>query len=290
MSYYKLLGVDKEPFSTSPDPDFFYPTREHESALTNILIELRLRRGLSVVLGDVGTGKTSLSRKLIRCLKERGDFILHMVLDPCYDSEHLFLTSLVRNFGIHTEGHGPEDGRLHSLTVLDLKEALERFLYQKCIVEGKTVVLIIDEAQKLTEAAMEMLRVILNYETNESKLLQLILLGQLELHSKIMNLANFFDRISFKFVLNPLGYQDTRDMIHFRLKQAGYQGRSPLFLDSAIRLIHQISGGYPRKITLLCHRALKHLVMKSQGAVDQALVREIIEEDIHAGWLNPILR
>src|SRR3990167_8463384 len=102
MSYFKLLGFEKEPFSTSPDPDFFYLTREHESALTNVLIELRLRRGLSVILGDVGTGKTSLSRKLIWCLKERGDFILHIVLDPCFDSEYLFLNSLVRNFGINT--------------------------------------------------------------------------------------------------------------------------------------------------------------------------------------------
>ena len=82
MSYYKVLGFEKEPFSTSPDPEFFYLSQAHESALTNTLIELRLKRGLSIILGDVGTGKTTLSRKLIQELKERDDFIFHIILDP----------------------------------------------------------------------------------------------------------------------------------------------------------------------------------------------------------------
>lgn len=289
MSYFKLLGFEKEPFSTSPDPNFFYLTKEHESALTNVLIELRLRRGLSVVLGDVGTGKTTLSRKLIQCLKERGDFIIHMVLDPCFENEHLFLTSLARNFEINLEQYCDARRESGSFSTLDLKEALEKFLYQKCIVENKTVVLIVDEAQKLSETSMEMLRVILNYETNENKLLQLVLLGQLELHSKIMNISNFFDRISFKYALNPLGFQETKDMIRFRIRQAGYQANSNLFLDDGIQLIHKVSRGYPRKITLLCHRALKHIVMKNKWSVDERVVREIIDEDIHSGWLAPVL-
>ena len=131
MSYYKLLGFEKEPFSTSPDPDFFCLTRAHEQALTNVLIDLRLRRGLSVILGDIGTGKTTLSRKLIRCLKERGDFVTHFVLDPCFESEHLFLTSLVRNYGVNIEQYCHYVNPNERVTVLDLKEALEKFLYQK---------------------------------------------------------------------------------------------------------------------------------------------------------------
>ena len=100
MSYYKILGFTKEPFSTSPDPDFFYFSREHETALTNILIEVRLKRGLSVILGDVGTGKTTLSRKLIQELKGRNDFTFHMILDPTYPSETLFFHELTRTLGI----------------------------------------------------------------------------------------------------------------------------------------------------------------------------------------------
>ncbi len=289
MSYFRLLGFEKEPFSTSPDPDFFYLTREHDVALTNVLIELRLRRGLSVILGDVGTGKTTLSRKLVRCLKERGDFIFHMVLDPHFENEQLFLSSLVRNFEVSLEQYSGDAFRSGNLTVLDLKESLEKFLYQRCIVENKTVVLIIDEAQKLSETAIEMLRVILNYETNENKLLQLVLLGQLELHSKILNIPNFFDRISFKYTLNPLGLQETHDMIRFRIRQAGYQAKYPLFMDDAVQLIHKISKGYPRKVTLLCHRALKSLVVKQKWMVDESIIREIINEDVNSGWLTPIL-
>jgi general secretion pathway protein A len=286
MSYYRILGFEREPFSTSPDPAFLYLTRDHDAALTNTLVELRLKRGLSVVLGDVGTGKTTLSRKLIQCLKERDDFILHFVLDPCFDDERMFLSSLIRNFDISLDQYCTNPFGQAGPTLLDLKEALEKFLYQKCIIENKTVVLVIDEAQKLTESALEMLRVILNYETNENKLLQLVLFGQLELHSRIVTMPNFLDRISFKFTLNPLDYEETRDLIHFRIKQAGYTARSHLFLDEAVHVIHQVSRGYPRKMTMLCHRALKHLVMKNKWAVDEDMIRQIVDEDVHSGWLG----
>src|SRR4030042_4308581 len=102
MGYFEILGLEKEPFSTSPDPEFFYLSKEHETALTNVLIELRLKRGLSVILGDVGTGKTTLSRKLIQELKEREDFVFQIVLDPSFENEHIFMTALARNFEIYS--------------------------------------------------------------------------------------------------------------------------------------------------------------------------------------------
>lgn len=286
MSYYRILGFEKEPFSTSPDPEFLYLSQGHQATLTNVLIELRLRRGLSVVLGDIGTGKTTLSRKMIQALKERGDFITHFVLDPCFESEHEFLYSLVRNFDIHVELSSVMGSNPGRVSVLDMKEAIEKFLYEKTVIGNKTVVLIVDEAQKLTDASIEMLRVILNYETNDTKLLQLVLLGQLELHSKIMKIPNFMDRISFKYTLNPLNLNEAREMIHFRIKQAKYCSAAPLFQDDAIELIHEISQGYPRKITMLCHRSLKQLVMKRKWVVDEEVVREIISEDVRAGWLT----
>ena len=251
MSYFKVLGFEKEPFSTSPDPEFFYLSKEHEPALTNVLIELRLKRGLSVILGDVGTGKTTLSRKLLQELKARDDFVFHIILDPSFENEELFLTSLMRNFEIQTTGN------FNAPTILDLRESLERFLFQRAVTENKTVTLIIDEAQKLSEASLEVLRVLLNYETNEFKLLQLILLGQLELHSRILNISNFYDRISFKYTLNPLDFNETQEMIEFRVRQAGYKASMNLFLDAAVKEIYEYSRGYPRQITMLCHKALK---------------------------------
>jgi general secretion pathway protein A len=278
MSYYKVLAFEKEPFSTSPDPEFFYLSKEHETALTNVLIEARLKRGLSVILGDVGTGKTTLSRKLIQELKERDDVIFHMIFDPSFGSEEVFLTSLIRNFEIDSRGaDGP-------LGILDLRDSFERFLFKKGVTEDKTVMIIIDEAQKLDEESLEILRVLLNYETNKFKLLQLVLLGQLELYSTIMKMPNFFDRISFKYTLNPLGFEETKEMIEFRIRQAGYRSNVRLFLDEAIREIYEYSRGYPRQVTMLCHRALKNLVLKNRFVVDASHIRELIAEEKRAGW------
>ncbi|MBI2871397.1 MAG: AAA family ATPase [Candidatus Omnitrophica bacterium] len=298
MSYYQVLGFEKEPFSTSPDPDFFYLSKEHEAALTNILIELRLKRGLSVILGDVGMGKTTLSRKLIPELKCREDFIFHIILDPSFAREEDFLAALVHNFEL-TGNHSStspstpygRSGRVVSEVEptspgpLEMRDSLEKFLFQKGVSEGRTIVLIIDEAQKLNRNTLECLRVLLNYETNEYKLLQLVLLGQLELHSMILGLANFFDRISFKYTLNPLCREETGELIDFRLRQAGYQSSMQLFLDGAVDEIFHFTRGYPRKITMLCHRALKALVMRNRSVVDRVLIRDLVEEEVRAGWV-----
>ncbi|OGX42033.1 MAG: hypothetical protein A3G37_01805 [Omnitrophica WOR_2 bacterium RIFCSPLOWO2_12_FULL_46_30] len=277
MSYCKILGFDKEPFSTSPDPEFFYLTKEHEAALTNVLIELRVKRGLSIILGDVGTGKTTLSRKLIQELRQRSDFTFHIILDPSFDNESLFVNSLVKNFDINVSNFSQP-------TILDLRETLERFLFQKGVTENRTVALIIDEAQKLSESSLEVLRVLLNYETNEFKLLQLVLLGQLELYSKIINIPNFFDRISFKYTLNPLDFEETKEMIEFRVRQAGYKAHMHLFLDDAIKGIYEYSRGYPRQVIMLCHKALRNVILKNKFVVDAGLIRELIDEEIRSGW------
>lgn len=279
MSYYKILGFEKEPFSTSPDPDFFYSSPGHEAALTNILIELRLKRGLSVILGDVGTGKTTLSRKLIQELKSREDCIFHMILDPSYDDPSSFLGSFLKNLGIEI----PTLGNNGSSVVL-MKETLEQFLFQKGVVENKTVILIVDEAQKLNPMSLEILRVLLNYETNEFKLLQLVLLGQVELQAKLKELPNFFDRISYRGKLEPLGYDEMKEMISFRMLQAGYRTHMDLFLEEAFHLIYEHTAGYPRQVTMLCHRALKELLLKNKFAVDASIIISLIEEEARTGW------
>ncbi len=278
MSYYRILGFDKEPFSTSPDPEFFYSSPEHERALTNVLIELRLKRGLSVVLGDVGTGKTTLSRKLIQDLKEREDCLFYIMLDPSFEDKSLFLRSLVRNFGII------QPNTVTPSSITDLRESLERFLFQKGVVENKTVILIIDEAQKLDPPALEALRLLLNYETNQFKLLQLVLLGQTELLSTIKAIPNFFDRISFKATLHPLGFEETRELIQFRVAQAGYRSKMDLFLEEALREIHEITQGYPRQVTMLCHRALKEMLIKNKLVVDKQIIEELSESELRSGW------
>ena len=272
MSYHKLLGFDKEPFSTSPDPEFLHLTREHEIALTNVLIELRLRRGLMVVFGDIGTGKTTLSRRLVQELRQRHDILFHMILNPSFVSEEQLLTSLIRNFNI------PQSARLTQSTpeLMELRDIVERFLIHKTVQEKKTVVLIIDEAQKLSEEILESLRLLLNFETNQYKLIQLVLLGQMELYPKVASMANFMDRISFKYTLHPLSLEDTKLMIEFRLQKACSSTTPKIFLDEAIQEIYNVTGGYPRRINMLCHQILKELVDENQKIVDREFVRNLL--------------
>jgi len=272
MSYYKLLGLEKEPFSTSPDPDFFYESHGHRTALMRLMVDIRLRRGLSLILGDVGTGKTTLSRKLFYMLRERSDIIFHMILDPTYDSEQLFLESLIRTFKIELNSSSPN--------ILDYKEVIKNYLFKKGVEENRTVVLLIDEAQKLNPVSLEALRVLLNYETNEYKLLQLVMLAQMELLPKIKPIKNLWDRISLKYVLNPLDERETKEMIEFRLKAAGYNSSVDFFTDEAMTEVYRFTQGYPRRISMMCHNALKSLVMKSKPIVDSEVVRELIAQEV----------
>ncbi|MDD5505988.1 MAG: AAA family ATPase [Candidatus Omnitrophica bacterium] len=276
MSYYAVIGLNKEPFSTSPDPNFFYESSEHRAALMRLVIEIRLKRGLSVVLGDVGTGKTTLSRKLFQMLKERDDVVFHMILDPTFDSEEIFLDSLVRTFNIELPVSNP--------TVLDYKEAIKRYLFAQGAEQNKTIVLLIDEAQKLNSLSLEALRMLLNYETNEFKLLQLVILGQMELLPRLTEVRNLIDRVSLLYTLTPFGIDETKEMIEFRVRQAGYTGRDKLFNESAIREIFKYTEGYPRRIGMLCHKALKLLVMKNKPIVDNEIIKELVEHEANLRW------
>jgi len=276
MSYYKVLGLEREPFSTSPDPSFFFLSREHRAALCRLQIAVTLKRGLCVILGDVGTGKTTLSRKLSRVLNEEPAVSFHMILNPYFRSDKQFLSRLARLFHLDMSSRA---------TGLDYMEAIERFLFRKGVEEQQTMVLLIDEAQILPDFVLEILRVLLNYETNEYKILQLVLVGQMELLPRISRTSNFWDRIAVKYVLNPLGNEEVKEMVDFRLRQAGYKSETPLFTDEATQLIWEHTQGYPRRLSLMCHNSLESLVMYDKKVVDKAIVERLIESEV-----KPLIR
>lgn len=194
-----------------------------------------------------------------------------MILNPIYESEKQFLADLAERFGINN---------IPGSTVLDYLKAIEKFLFEKCVEENKTIVLLIDESQKLTDPCIEILRTILNYETNEYKILQLIIMGQMELLPRISTIKNLWDRISLKYMLNPLDEDEVRELIAFRLKQAGYASKHLLFTESAIDAVYNHSQGYPRRIAMLCHDALEHLVMRNKGIVTADIIQEIIKNEL----------
>lgn len=266
-----MLGLGKEPFSTSPDPAFFFLSREHKAAFFRLQIAVKLRRGLSVILGDVGTGKTTLSRKLAQVLSEEDNMQLHMILNPYFKSEKQFLSRLAMLLHINM----PEKAG-----GLDYIEAIEKALFREGVENEKIIVLIIDEAQILPDFVLEILRILLNYETNEYKILQLVLVGQLELLPRISKMNNFWDRIALKYMLNPIGEDEIKQIIDFRMSEAGYNGRDSLFDDKAIRLIWEHTQGYPRKLSLLCHNALESLVMYDKKIVNEEIVRLVIDSEV----------
>lgn len=270
MSYYSVLNLEKEPFSTSPDPDFFYRSQSHDSALKRLEITIRLKRGLSLIFGDIGTGKTTLSRTLIQAFEGEDNYIFHMILDPSYNSEFQFLSSLIKMFGMKPEFR----------STLDYKDAIEKYLFQKGVDENKTIILLIDEGQKLNANQLELLRILLNYETNEYKLLQLVILSQMELLPRIRKIRNFMDRIALKYIINPLDEAETKEMISFRLKQAGYKSAETLFTDDAVKLIYEQTQGYPRKIALICHDCLESVIMNEKSQVDCDLVSQMIQREV----------
>jgi len=275
MSYYRVLGLEREPFSTSPDPDFLYLSREHKAAFYRVRVAIKLRRGLSLILGDVGMGKTTLSRKLSQVLKRvdaEEDF--HMILNPFFGSRKEFLARLARLFRSRVKARRP--------TARDYVDAIEAYLYKRAVDQNRTVVLLIDEAQQLPGYVLEALRILLNYETNEYKMLQVVLVGQMEFLPRISEMKNLWDRIALKYVLNPLDERECREMIDFRLRQAGHDGAGPLFTDDALSLICDYTRGYPRRIAMFCHNALETLVMYDKKIVDRQIVWHVMGAEVKA--------
>jgi len=270
MSYYEELGLNREPFSTSPDPEFFYQSSEHKTALHRLEIAIRLRRGLSLILGDVGTGKTTLSRTFLQNIGNEDNFIFKLILDPTYKSEFQFLSNLTKMFGVTPAFR----------STLDYKEAIEKYLFRKGVDENKTIILIIDEGQKLNHSFLEILRTLLNYETNEYKLLQLIVLGQMELLPRIKRIRNFYDRVTLKYIINPLDEMETEEMIRFRLLKSGLNSGRDIFTQEAIKLIYEYTLGYPRRIAVMSHNALEYIVMNDKKYVDGSIIKEIAQKEV----------
>lgn len=266
MEYYKLLQLDREPFSNSPDPDYFFQSRQHLECLQKLELALRLKRGLNVVIGDVGTGKTTLCRQLIRKFANEDGFESHLILDPSFNTPEEFLTVLYDLF----YGHSPND---HP-TATQLKEAIKQSLFTKGVDEQKTVVLIIDEGQKISLPCVEILRELLNYETNTFKLLQIVIFAQLELDQILQTHANFTDRINLLHYLAPMNFKDTCQMVQHRLKLSSAEPKpKKLFTLPAMWAIYRASRGYPRKIIHICHQSLLAMIIQNRSKAGWAVIQ-----------------
>jgi general secretion pathway protein A len=280
MDYFRILNLSREPFSNSPDPDFFFQSQQHVKCLQKIELSVRLRRGLNVIIGDVGTGKTTLCRRLIRNFSNDEKVESHLILDPYFSTPTEFLVTVAGMFGENRAESQHSDWQF--------KESIKNYLFRRGVDEKKTVVLIIDEGQKLPDFCLEILREFLNYETNDQKLLQIVIFAQEEFQQGIKEHQNFADRINLYHILGPLNFRETRSMIRCRLELASDGEKGPSFFSFwALRVIYKASGGYPRKIINLCHRVMLTLIIQNRTRVSRSVARFCVNEafpDLPKTW------
>lgn len=264
--YTEFFGLKELPFSIAPDPAFLYLSDRHREALAHLTFGLGETGGFVLLTGEVGTGKTTVCRCLLAQLPEhtRTAFILNPSLD-----EQELLATICDELGVSYDAE-----RATRKTLFDgIRDQL--LAHHQA---GENTVLIIDEAQHLQPSVLEQLRLLTNLETDKSKLLKVILIGQPELQTLLrqQQLRQLAQRITARYHLQPLSQDEVAQYVQHRLRIAGCQ--RPLFAPRALKRLHQLSGGIPRLINLLCDRALLAAYGQGQWQVDTAMLNAAAHE------------
>lgn len=263
--YEAFYGLREKPFNLTPDPKFLYLSDKHKEAFAHLLYGIKNHSGFVMLTGEIGTGKTTICRNLLNQLDP--DTELAFVFNPALSAVEL-LKKINDEFGINSR---PD-------TALELVEALNRYLLEAAA-RTKNCVLVIDEAQNLTPAVLEQIRLLSNLETEKDKLLQIILIGQPELAEvlALKELRQLNQRITARYHLKPLTENETLQYIAYRLHVAG--GRRKVQFDrKAVRQIYRFSGGVPRVINAVCDRALLMGYTKELRTITAPIVAKAAKE------------
>ena len=264
--YEAYWGLTEPPFSLTPDPRFLYMSRGHEDALMMLHYAISRNKGAAMLSGDIGLGKTTVSRKLLDLLdpvKNRVVLIVNPILTPVQ-----ILQEILGQLEIDT------NSRNRQVLIQDLHKQL-----LSCYERGQRVVLMIDEAHLIRSAAtLEELRLLLNCQMNDQFLLSLILLGQNELRAKIAKVPALEQRLAVRQSLKPLDHHETGEMILHRLRIAGYTAEQSPFTPDAIFELHKYTRGYPRLVSQIADNALMVGFAQKVKIVDGFLTHNIIEE------------
>jgi general secretion pathway protein A len=266
--YEEFYGFVQPPFTLAPDPRFLYRSESHEEAFTLLLRAIRRREGFIVLAGDIGTGKTTICRALLQQLDQTT--FTSLILNPFLSVEEL-IREILLDFGVVSR-EAVRSGRIASATKHELITTLHEFLLSLIAIRGSGV-LIIDEAQHLSPDVLEQIRVISNLETNESKLLQIVLVGQLNLLDVLADtqMRQLDQRISLRAMLKPLTRDEIEAYIGHRLAVAG--GTTAVtFEPAALEAVHAYSSGVPRVINLVCDRALMAAAELSMTSITPAII------------------
>jgi type II secretory pathway predicted ATPase ExeA len=264
--YLEYWGLKEKPFENTPDPRFLYKTASHEEALMRIKYCIEEKKGAAMLTGEYGSGKTLLTRALLKeLLKEENKYKVALIVNPSFSADD-FLREIIFQF---------ENSFLKS-TKLKLIHSLNEILY-KSMNEDKKAIVIVDEAQAIKNKSMfEELRLLLNFQMNDKFLLTLFLVGQPELIKKIDMLPQLKQRLAITYHLTGLSEEDVVKYIDYRCAVAGRN--DSIFAEAAARTIANRTNGIPRKINTVCELCLLQGMFERKAAIDDSIVEKVLEE------------
>lgn len=267
IPYLEYFGLNEKPFGMTPDPAFYYESKYHKEALDSLRFFLSQKEGFALICGDVGSGKTTLSRIFLDSL-DRKSYNSALILNPIMD-EMEFIREVLKELNAPFEPH----------TKKELYDTLRTFLIDE-YTKGRETVLVIDEAQLISNELLDLIRLISNIETDKQKLLHTIFFAQLEFLDRLKDdrLRHLSQRITVTCYIKPLSFEEAKSYIHYRLIKAGMKGTMDVN-ERALRLIHHASKGYPRLINYICDRCLLLAYARSQNGIDGNIVSRVLMDD-----------
>ena len=263
--YLDYYGLSEAPFDITPNPRFLFYSAKHREAINHLLYGIRERKGFVQLTGEVGAGKTTLCRAMLEQLDSH--FATALILNPVMSPDEM-MKAVAVEFGLPVNG----------LDRLDTLAVINQFLLQQ-VERGKESVLIIDEAQDLTDELLEQVRLLSNLETDNRKLLQIVLLGQPELRDRLNNprLRQLRQRITVRYHLLPLRRAEMNQYIHHRLEVSGAKG-APYFTQPALWRVYGYTKGIPRLVNAVCDKALLAGFVQQQERIDFGMVGRALRE------------
>jgi general secretion pathway protein A len=265
--FLEAFGLSRDPFLDTADPAFYYDTLFGAHGRRRLVECLAQGRGLAVVVGPIGAGKTTLFNAVQQELLADDRAIVGSILDPTFTSESEFLTAVADAFGFDVDPEAPPRA---------IRDAIKRALFDVASSQRQSI-LFIDEAQLLPETLFEPLRALLNYQVDDRKLLCIAMSGQMELAAAVLRHPNFSDRVALWIELGPLSEVEAAGLLHHRLRCAGYSADRSPFDDEALHVLWSHSAGIPRRLTTLARESMEVAAEYSRREVRTAEVESALK-------------